>query len=99
MIPDVETFYINQTTTDRFGKIISTESPLSFTGMSDEETRYDQKDGSLNIVGKGTVFTNNSDIDFIEGMEIQVNGDWYVITKKYRAKHLGQFHHWELVYG
>jgi hypothetical protein len=99
MIPEVEIFYIKQTTKDRFGKILTTESPLSFLGMSDEETRYDQTGGTLNIVGKGTVYTSDDSISFEEGMEIQINGSWFLITKKFRAKVVGEFHHWELIYG
>ena len=99
MIPNVETFYIKQTSKDRFGKILTTESPLSFTGLSDQETRYSQSGGDLKVLGSGTIFTSNNSIPFEEGMEIQIDDDWYLITRKFKAKVMGEFHHWELIYG
>ena len=98
MIPDIETFTLRTIQKDSFGKVTG-NTETTFKGVSDEETVYDQTGATLNVVGKGMVYTSNTSISPVEGDEIVVNGATFIITKQFRAKVYGTFHHWEIVYG
>lgn len=98
MIPNYESFILRKITKDSLGKITG-QVDTAFTGMSDEETVYDMKGGSLNIVGVGTVYTADASIEPVEGDEITVDLKTFVIARLFKAKTYGGFHHWEIVYG
>ncbi len=97
-IPQVETFTLRKKTKDSLGMILA-DVDVEFKGVSDEETVYDRLGGTLNVIGKGTIFTSDESIVPVEGDEVLVDGDVFVITYQFKGKNLGVFHHWEIVYG
>lgn len=98
MIPAVEVFNIISETKDRFGTISDSSVVHTFYGISDEETVYHQKGESLNILGQGRVYTSDNSYEFSEGETIEISGVEYIIRKIFKAKVMGEFHHWELTY-
>lgn len=98
MIPGVEDFVLRSISTDSLGMITGSTETV-FSGMSDEETVYNQAGGTLNVVGRGTIFSSDTGILPEEGDEVVIDGSTFVVAKKFRAKVMGSFHHWEIVYG
>jgi hypothetical protein len=98
MIPGNEGFTLTVYTRDVLGKITGS-SQVPFAGISDEETVYDTKGGTLNAIGRGTVYSSDAVILPEEGQAILIDARPFNVTKLFKAKTLGSFHHWEIVYG
>lgn len=97
MIPEYDTAYYIERTTDKYGSVVST-TETSFGCLIDRDEQFRVAAGETYLFGRGIVFTS-SDLGFEQGQHLKIDDTEYEIRRLAKLHVHGSFHHYELIYG
>lgn len=98
MIPQPDKAALVSVTKDSYGEIVSAPE-TEFACLIDRKDQMVYYNGNLMDLGKGRIFITSTSLTFVVGQGIKVDGVFYVVKSVEPLYVLGQFHHWEVVYG